>query len=597
MNYIDGHSNLINQPTVVESQEDMERKYNMERRRQLLKLLLRTQLLTKRNKGKVRYLPDPYPEINIVSFTSTLVQGGLRGRKVIVDSGTSLHLVQERDWFESVGKEKVRIRGVGGTGIGFKGVLKQNQLGASIPAVWCPDLPVAMLISTEGLKRDFWETHMELEGNYLSNRRCGTVLPLQKTDSGLPQLELDFDEEETAFICSPCIDAGSDGLPSFNASFLPHSLKKATHETLTDLQEDIRKKNSTSRLAKSQQHWRMCHFHEPNSKVVCHDCLLHKGRKASHSSQRPEKYTTPAPLLLVSTDFFGPVKPSSFRGNKWAMLFICDKCGYTHGKAIQRKSQAPDVLEEFIKEIRQKCGVKFGDNKNSKGQIVLGGIHSDNEPVLKSVAWRAVCDRYNIDELHSVPYSPQMNGTVERFVSSIKSALRTTCAHADPRCWDFALEHVIKVWNLRSKHAPDGSCASPQEVINEMTDNPLSKVDVPGKRKYLRRFGCLTYFKPHLVKPDHETGTALQPKRKRGIFLGFGSRNSSWLVGCYQNSKLHVYETRSATFCEEILVRNVEELAEPEPPLLARLIDLSDVSAREQSVAGTEKSVVGNPAK
>ena len=67
------------------------------------------------------------------------------------------------------------------------------------------------------------------------------------------------------------------------------------------------------------------------------------------------------------------------------MLFVCDVCGYAHAKPLKRKSEAPEALEEFIKEIRKKRGVKFGESKTDSGKIVFGGIRSDNEPVLRSV--------------------------------------------------------------------------------------------------------------------------------------------------------------------------------------------------------------------
>ena len=112
-----------------------------------------------------------------------------------------------------------------------------------------------------------------------------------------------------------------------------------------------------------------------------------------------------------------------------------------------------------------------------------------------------------------------------------------------------------------------------------------NNTDVHAKRKYLRRYGCLTYFQPHVVK-NNDVGTALQPKRKRGIHLGFSDKNSAWLVGSIHEGKFSVYETRNAIFCEEILVQNVSELDSPEPPLLQQLLDLANAAAGEGSTAG-----------
>ena len=88
----------------------------------------------------------------------------------------------------------------------------------------------------------------------------------------------------------------------------------------------------------------------------------------------------------------------------------------------------------------------------------------------------------------------------------------------------------------------------------------------------MRRHGCSACFKPRVVKKDAETtvGTALQPKRKRGAHLGFSDKNSAWLIGTAEGGKFSVYETRSATFIEDILVKNVQELDSPEPPVFKR---------------------------
>jgi hypothetical protein len=324
--------------------------------------------------------------------------------------------------------------------------------------------------------------------------------------------------------------------------------------------------------------------------LTCHDCLQYKGRKTGHSSIRNEKFKTPAPLLLFSTDFFGKVEPTSFRGNKWGMLYICDDCGFGYAKPLARKNQAPEALEEFVHTIRKRCGVDVltGRSDQEKTKLIVAGIHSDNEPVLKSQAWKGACDRLNIEELHSVPYSPAMNGTIERYVQSIKSALRTTAAFTDPRLWDFALEHVVKVWNMKKrKHNSGKHCLPPEEIVNKTSNNPLRQQrDVTAKGKYLRRYGCLSYFKPHQVKKDHEAGTALQPRRKRGMHLGFSDKNSAWLIGTYENGELKVYETRSVTFCEDILVRNIQELNQPEPSVVEQLLDRVGVEAGEGATVG-----------
>ena len=51
---------------------------------------------------------------------------------------------------------------------------------------------------------------------------------------------------------------------------------------------------------------------------------------------------------------------------------------------------------------------------------------------------------------------------------------------------------------------------------------------------------------------------------------------------------MKVWETRSATFCEDILVRDVGALADPSPPLFEQLLDRANVGAGENVTVGAD---------
>ena len=174
--------------------------------------------------------------------------------------------------------------------------------------------------------------------------------------------------------------------------------------------------------------------------------------------------------------------------------------------------------------------------------------------------------------------------------------MRTTAANTDPRLWDYAVEHVIKVWNMRKcrRNSKTHCSQTPDETVRNVSSNPLTQAKVTAlKEKYLRRYGCLAYFKPGVRKTDDDLGTALQPKRRKGIHLGFSDNNSSWLIGTYDNG-FKVFETRSATFVEDILVKNVQELEGPEPPVFEQLLELANAETGDGAAAGTERpSVAG----
>ena len=538
--------------------------------------------------------------VDLSSFISKL-NSSKSDDAAIIDSGTTSHICRNRSKFEKIfNNQIVNINGVSGRTKGKRGILKENSLGQHLPAIFLPALPVEILLSTRGLKRDLWETHFTIDdGDFIVNKGSGALISMS-TETDLPTIPLEFDNSK-AYVVYPNNVPQSFHKDSLNApNKIPLFPKRLSKVLKISKNKKSKPVDPTSKTSKLVEHWRMCHLSENNNSIKCTECLECKGVHSGHTGERNEKFETPSPLLLFATDFFGKVKPTSYHNKSWSMLFVCDRCGFAAVKTLAAKSEAPQALEEFVKEIRARCGVKWGDNKTESGKLIFAGIRSDNEPVLRSPAWESVCQKYNITETHSVPYHPAMNGKIERLVATIKSALRTTCHNVDPRVWDFAVEHIVKVWNLRNSKAatkcsPDGTDACPEKIVRDLNPNPILNKDVQNKKKYLRRFGCLVYFKPHVPPKDkiEEKNKALKPVRRKGIHLGFSEKNSAWKVGVVRNGKLSVYESISVTFLEDILVRNISELEKPDPPIFERLLDKANASVEKNPTAGSARAGAG----
>jgi hypothetical protein len=50
----------------------------------------------------------------------------------------------------------------------------------------------------------------------------------------------------------------------------------------------------------------------------------------------------------LSTDICGPIAPTSATGHRYLIVFVCRSAGYTHTYFLKKKSEAPDVLNEFL---------------------------------------------------------------------------------------------------------------------------------------------------------------------------------------------------------------------------------------------------------
>ena len=67
------------------------------------------------------------------------------------------------------------------------------------------------------------------------------------------------------------------------------------------------------------------------------------------------------------------------------MIFTCNSCQFTSARCIRNKSDAPEAVESFIKEIRQRCGVNIltgKDPNNPEISMIFAGLRRDNEPVM-----------------------------------------------------------------------------------------------------------------------------------------------------------------------------------------------------------------------
>ena len=121
----------------------------------------------------------------------------------IVDSGARAHISRiARDFCHIDRSSKVSLRGVGGKKEAHWGTLKPNRLGIECPAVFCEQLPVDRLFSTEQLNRDGWTITLAPTYKSMENEMGDSII-LGTTEGGLPflnDLEFHSNKEIHAFI-------------------------------------------------------------------------------------------------------------------------------------------------------------------------------------------------------------------------------------------------------------------------------------------------------------------------------------------------------------------------------------------------------------
>ena len=556
---------------------------------QTLKRQLKLQALKRYYESKINEAAD------LRSLDFTLLSGYNKApdTEIVIDSGTTKHLSSRLSDFVSFTGDRVRVRGVSGASYGKLGIFKRNILGEGVLGIYLPELPVGLLISTNGVKQRGWEVKFSPNGDSMTELVTGRQVQLSTSSTGLPcckEFQFFTDAAANDSMYSLYDDARTESVLSMSSYYdsLPSHLQKSLHKTRRKRGGPPPKRHLKDKLL---QHWRVAHLHEAgtNCGVKCIDCLESKykgiGSDAVSSASNRDK----PELYMFSFDIGGPVSPTSYRGRRWILAFTCNTCQFGHAVALGSKSEAPQQVETFIKSIREKCGTlcDTGMEKWSNGleqaQLrilveersmqtpVAGAVRSDNAAEFVGKEMVETLRRLGVHHSLSPPYRPQSNSYGERYIQSIKSALRTCMRSTDPRAWCFALENIVTAWNLvKRKNKSWGTLEAPQAAVNRRcrTTNPMAIVDVDRKRTALRRWGCLAIFRPGrtrlLAAVDASQGnTVLQPRALRGMFLGFSPDHTGYRVGVVlpeKPNKLSVFVTPSCVLCEEVLVKDLPGL-------------------------------------
>ena len=126
------------------------------------------------------------------------------------------------------------------------------------------------------------------------------------------------------------------------------------------------------------------------------------------SKIRPVEYNISEPLQQINVDFLGPLG-TSVRGEKILFVAICDVGAYVWLFPQMQKTEHVANMEKLIRNVRANEGRYLGEK-------VIRAVRSDNEAVFAGHDWSDLLVREQVRGWHPVPYTPQQNGVIERFM-------------------------------------------------------------------------------------------------------------------------------------------------------------------------------------
>ncbi|KAL7307893.1 hypothetical protein TKK_0000209 [Trichogramma kaykai] len=144
-------------------------------------------------------------------------------------------------------------------------------------------------------------------------------------------------------------------------------------------------------------------------------------------------------LHKIHTDTMGPISPTSFPDhNRFIIVFINDYSRYAKVYCVRNKSESGDCLEDFIQHIR--------NLSDSKERICY--IRADNGTEFTGGKFEEIMKKEGISKDFAPPYTPELNGTAERFNKTIQKKIRALMIDAGlpSTMWELAANPATYIY-------------------------------------------------------------------------------------------------------------------------------------------------------
>jgi hypothetical protein len=207
------------------------------------------------------------------------------------------------------------------------------------------------------------------------------------------------------------------------------------------------------------------------------DCSICKLVKSQKKPCKEKRRRAERQLQIIHADNVGPIKPISYPNRrKFLIVSVDDYSRLARAYSIKTKDETGDYFEKFLQSARNLLG------KEEK----VCYLRSDQGGEFAGGKCLEVMDREGIEWDPSPPYTPQLNGLVERCQKTLQCKIRAYMLDSGlpGSMWELAVEAAVHAYNR-----------SPHKGINFET--PINRFAPKVKTHFdkIKRFGCLGYVK------------------------------------------------------------------------------------------------------
>lgn len=226
----------------------------------------------------------------------------------------------------------------------------------------------------------------------------------------------------------------------------------------------------------------------------CTICDLAKSNRSPISPSTTDPRTIEIGAV-ISGDVVGKISPLARDGSQYFYLFVDRRTSYYHCYTSANKDGFINALKDVV------------DFYKSRDHPIQA-FRTDSEDLMKSSELDLFLKERGIESQYSFPYSHHQN-LVERHVQTVKKLL-SAVMHGqkllDPSFWDYALFHLVSMWNSSPNTKTNG--ITPRAMIFGNEDH----VDL--NRSFLFPFG-----QPVAARIPKRTW-AFDLKAELGVYLG-----------------------------------------------------------------------------
>ena len=246
----------------------------------------------------------------------------------------------------------------------------------------------------------------------------------------------------------------------------------------------------------------------------CETCI--KGKMTITRNRKPDDRAK-STLEFVHLDLEGPIEPASKEGYRWILGCTDDYSGIIRPYFMRNKSDTLEAFKMFIADTRP-----YGNIKR---------VRLDNGGEFISNAFKNYLRENKIKPEFSAPHSPHQNGTAERTWRTLLDMSR--CLIIDSKLpktfWPYAVMYSAHIRNICFNNRTQ--CTPYETLTGKLPDMNL-----------IHQFGatCFTYV---------QKAKKLEEKAQKGMFLGYDKYSPSYLVYLPEQN---IIKTRNVKFFKDV---------------------------------------------